>query len=161
MEQFDRILFVCTDNTCRSVIAEAVMRNVCRERKIQIASRGLVVLFPEPLNPKAVAVLAGNQMTPAKEMSEPLEEEDITGDTLILAMTAHDREMIRERFPRARYVYTLGDYAGKPGDVEVPHGGSLADYGACCEYIDLLVKLVAERLFRGEPSIQREREDEI
>ncbi|MCD8054513.1 MAG: phosphotyrosine protein phosphatase [Lachnospiraceae bacterium] len=150
MERYERILFVCMDNTCRSIIAEAVMRNVCRERKLQIASRGLVVLFPEPLNPKAVAVLAGNQMTPAKEMSEPLEEEDITGETLILAMTAHEREMIRERFPQVQHLYTLGDYAGTPGDVEVPHGGSLADYGACCEYIDLLVKLAAERLFRGD-----------
>ncbi len=148
MEAYRRIVFVCMDNTCRSIMAEAVMKSVCQEERIEIASRGLVVLFPEPMNPKAVAVLKGNQMSPAKEMSEPLRAEDITEWTVVLTMTAHERDMVRERFPEAGYVYTLGEFAGQAGDIEEPHGGTLADYGACYEYIDLLVKLVAETLFK-------------
>ena len=109
---------------------------------------GLVVLFPEPLNPKAVAVLTGNQMAPEKAATEGLTAEDVEEGTLVLAMTAREAAQVREDYPGASLVYTLGDFAGKPGDVEEPHGGTLAEYGACCEYIDLLVKLAVERLLR-------------
>lgn len=132
------------------------MRSVCGERKIGIASRGLVVLFPEPLNPKAVAVLKGNQITPAKDKSEPLTAEDITPETLILTMTAKETEMVKEQFPDAKLVTTLGEFAGKPGDVVEPHGGTLAEYGRCYEYIDLLVKFAAESLFRADDARKAE-----
>ena len=36
------------------------------------------------------------------------------------------------------------------GDIEEPLGGSLADYGACYEHIDLLVKVAAEIIFKEE-----------
>jgi len=126
------------------------MKSVCGERKINVCSRGLVVLFPEPLNPKAVAIMTGNQMAPAKESSELLCREDVTPGTLILTMTAKEKAEVREQFPNAPYVMTLGEFAGKPGDIEEPHGGTLAEYGACYEYIDLLVKLAAESFFHAQ-----------
>lgn len=149
MERYKHILFVCMDNTCRSIMAESVMRSVCQEQEIEIASRGLVVLFPEPMNPKAVAVLKGNQLSPCKEMSETLEKADIKWRTLILTMTAHEKEMVLERFPDAENVFVLGEFTGQEGDIEEPHGGTLAAYGSCYEYIDLQVKLVAEILFKA------------
>ena len=148
MAAIRKILFVCMDNTCRSVMAEAVMKSVWRGPKLSIASRGLVVLFPEPLNPNAVAVLTGNQMAPEKTATEALSAADLEEGTLVLAMTSREAAKVREDYPGASLVYTLGDFAGKPGDIEEPHGGTLAEYGACCEYIDLLVKLVVERLLR-------------
>ncbi|MDD6213478.1 MAG: phosphotyrosine protein phosphatase [Clostridiales bacterium] len=161
MDQIKRILFVCMDNTCRSIMAEEVMRSVCRDRKLEIASRGLIVLFPEPLNPKAVAVLTGNQMAPQKECSEGLQESDITEGTLILTMTEKEAQMVKESFPMAENVVSLGAFIGKPGDITEPHGGSLADYGACYEYIDLMVKLAAESLFRSEDNEEKQKtEDE-
>ena len=155
MVTINKMIFVCMDNTCRSIMAEAVMKSVARERRVEIASRGLVVLFPEPLNAKAVAVLTGNQMTPGKSATEALEAEDVTEGTLFLTMTAKEAEMVRERFPKAGLVYTLGEFAGKPGDIEEPHGGMLAEYGACLEYIDLLVKLAAERLMRVQEKLEK------
>ena len=47
-------------------------------------------------------------------------------------------------------------FAGKPGNIEEPHGGTLAEYGACYEYVDLLVKLAAERLFKSGEQEQKE-----
>ena len=49
-------------------------------------------------------------------------------------------------------MHTIGDFAGKPGDIGEPHGGTLAEYGACYEYIDLMVKIAAEIIYRGEES---------
>ena len=155
MSAIHRIIFVCTDNTCRSIMAEAVMKSISRGKQLDILSRGLVVLFPEPLNPKAVAVLAGNQLAPGKTSSEALAKEDLTEGTLLLTMTGKEAAQVKESFPRASLVYTLGEFAGKPGDVEEPHGGSLAEYGACLEYVDLLVKLAAERLLRVQEKLEQ------
>ena len=145
-----KIVLVSTDNTTLSIMAEAVMKTVLRQDR-EVISRGLVVLFPEPLNPKAVAVLKGNQMEPAKEKSEPLTAEDLEGGgVLVLTMTETECNEVRARYGESKAdIYPLGVFANKPGDIVVPHGGSLADYGACYEYIDLVVKMAAE-IISGE-----------
>lgn len=148
MNQIHRVVFVCMTNTCVSNMAESVMRSVFRDGEFEIASRGLVVLFPEPLNPKAVAVMKSNGVMPARDTACQLTAEDITDDTLILTMTSKEAVMVRENFPEARNVSPLGRFAGQPCDIEAPHGGKLAEYGACYEYIDLLVKLAAEKLIK-------------
>lgn len=56
MNTFDKVIFVCNGNTCRSPMAATVMANL--KQDIISESRGMVVLFPEPYNPKAVAVAA-------------------------------------------------------------------------------------------------------
>ena len=155
MVTIEKILFVCMDNTCRSIMAESVMKSVCKDRKIDIASRGLIVLFPEPLNPKAVAVLKGNLLTPSKVRSEALEEKDVTEHTLVLTMTSKEADMVKERFPNHFPVYSLGEFTGKKGNIEEPHGGTLPEYGACYEYVDLLVKLAAEKLIKSGGTDQR------
>ena len=61
MLDFQRIVFICMDNTSGSIMAESifnsVMEQLAPEQQIGVCSRGLVVLFPEPLNPGVVQVL--------------------------------------------------------------------------------------------------------
>jgi len=148
MGKYSKVIFVSTDNTSRSILAEAVMNSVNKKKVVEVCSRGMVVLFPEPMNPKAVAILKGNQMEPSKTSSEQLMESDLTEGTLILAMTAYECALAREKFAGKAEIYTIGEFVGKPGDIAEPHGGTLAEYGACYEYIDLMVKIAAEIIFR-------------
>ncbi len=154
MFPYTKILFIGTDNVCRSVMAETILDSVKGDLPVTIQSRGLVVLFPEPINPKVVAVLKGNEMTPVKEYSEQfVPETDAQDGTLILAMTEKEKQQVlakADQFAGAAEVYTLGEYIGQSGDVNTPHGGTLADYGAYCEYIDILVKMLAEKLFKED-----------
>ena len=53
MEKYDRVIFVSSDDTCKGPMAEGVMKGLIRGRALTTASRGMVVLFPEPINPKA------------------------------------------------------------------------------------------------------------
>lgn len=53
---------------------------------LTIESRGMVVLFPEPLNPKAEAVLTSNGYPQPSHIAMQLEQEDINNDVLILTM---------------------------------------------------------------------------
>ena len=54
---------------------------------LEVISRGLVVLFPEPMNPKAVAILKSRGLEPLHEYSMALEPEDLDSETLVITMT--------------------------------------------------------------------------
>ena len=150
MAKINKVIFVCEDNTCRSIMAEAVMNSINKKKQVKVESRGLIVLFPEPMNPKAIALLKSDQLSPSKESSEALSREDLEPGTLILTMTGHECQQVKEMLGTRVPVYPIGDFVGKPGDIEEPHGGTLAEYGACYEYIDFMVKIAAEIIFRGE-----------
>ena len=134
MNTFDKVIFVCNGNTCRSPMAATVMANL--KQDIISESRGMVVLFPEPYNPKAVAVAAN--------------------DTLVLAMNSHMKQKIYDEYSEAINVYTLSEYAGEPEqDIKDPYGKGIEEYNACFEMICRLVGKVAEYL----DGLSEEKED--
>ena len=59
---YNKIIFVCMGNTCRSPMAATIMQNRLSKYDVIVESRGMVVLFEEPYNPKAVAVAASHNM---------------------------------------------------------------------------------------------------
>lgn len=154
MKQYKKIVFICQDNTCRSVMAEAIMRNVQEnlpmEQRLQVTSRGLVVLFPEPLNPKAVAVIRNNHIETVKTSSRALEENEVVDNTLFLTMTEREKSMMEERYPGASNFYTLREFVGEQGDINEPYGGTMEDYEMVYEHIDLMVKMVAQKMIKTE-----------
>ena len=147
--KYKRVIFVSTDNTCLGPAAESVFNRIVGDREIEAVSRGVVVLFPEPMNAKMVSVMQSHGLELPKEFSEPLTVMDITEETLLLALCDQDVLLVREMFPKAK-VYKFRNFVGEKGDVEVPLGGSLADYEVCYEHIDLLTKMAAEKLFRED-----------
>lgn len=150
MARVKKIIFVCTDNTCLSNMAAAVFEEIRGERDIKVASRGLVVLFPEPINQKTVAILKSHQLELLEEEAKPLESRDFIPGTLVLTMTQGEKQQVKERFPDMPNIFTLREFAGQEGDIIEPLGGTLADYGACYEHIDLLTKVAAEIIFKEE-----------
>ena len=71
------------------------MNAVKGTRPLTVESRGLVVLFPEPLNPKAVAILKSKEMMPAKEYSQEfIPEQDVEEGTLILTMSEKEKQQV-------------------------------------------------------------------
>ena len=52
MKHYDQVLFVCTANTFLSPVAEGIYRYNAPGWMPKGISRGLVVLFEEPINPK-------------------------------------------------------------------------------------------------------------
>ena len=150
MAKVKKIIFVCTDNTCLSNMAAAVFEGIRGGREIDVSSRGLVVLFPEPINQKAVAILKSHQLELLDEEAKPLESRDFIPGTLVLTMTQGEKQQVKERFPDMPNIFTLREFTGQEGDIIEPLGGSLADYGACYEHIDLLTKVAAEIIFKEE-----------
>ena len=121
-------------------MAEAIYKRMDNSGKTEVLSRGLVVLFPEPLNPKTEIVLKKHDLELNDHVAKVLKASDIDENTLILTMTAAHKRKVTEAFPNAGEVYTIKEYAGEMGDVIDPYGGSLLDYEDCYIELGRLVK---------------------
>lgn len=145
MSRYNKLIFVCTGNTCRSPMAEAIYKNLDRESDVKVLSRGLVVLFSEPINPKADVVLRKHDLETSNHVSRGLKASDIDDKTLILTMTEAHKSKIIDDYPRAMNVFTITEYVGEEGDVVDPYGGSLVEYEEC--YVEL-ARLVKKTLYK-------------
>lgn len=108
---------------------------------LDIESKGLVVLFPEPINPKAEAVLVSNGLTMKTHVSEPFVKEDFNDRTLVLAVSRATCEKLRKEFGLSEElpVYVLDEYVNRPQKLTNPYGGTLADYGKCFSELEALI----------------------
>lgn len=152
MKLYNKIVFVAESGTCRAPMAAGILRDIGLKRNIEIVSRGLVVLFPEPLNQKAEAVMISNGLLTEGYMSSPLTAEDFSEDTLVLVMENKQRQKILEVFDgvNPEDVKVLTEYVGDELEIIDPYGGSLQLYGLCYETLLSSIKKLANILNEGE-----------
>ncbi|MFR4351796.1 MAG: phosphotyrosine protein phosphatase [Roseburia sp.] len=150
MKQYNRIMFVADSGTCRAPMAAAILEEYSFKRPVEIIVRGLVVLFPEPLNQKAEAVMISNGINMEGYMSTQLSEEDFSEDTLVLVMEGAQLDKVLEKYERAKPedVFVLTELVGDELEIIDPYGGTLQAYGLCyetmCKTILKLVNLLNE-----------------
>lgn len=142
MKRYSKIIFVCESGTTRAPMAEAIMKEYTIKYPVEIESRGLVVLFPEPLNQKAEAVLISNGINMSEKMSSQLEREDLSPDNLLLTFEAAQKEKILEEFAEAAQanVEVLTELVGDELEIINPYGGTLQSYGLCYETLNKTVQ---------------------
>ena len=126
MKKYDRLIFVSNSDTCRGPMAEAILKSKFLLSELEVESRGLVVLFPEPVNQKAEAILASHGLT-------------MKDHTLILVMEDALKQRIFQEHENVQNTWQLSEYIKEETDVTEPVGGSLADYGACYELLDCMI----------------------
>lgn len=139
MKKYDRLIFVSNSDTCRGPMAEAILKSKFLLSELEVESRGLVVLFPEPVNQKAEAILASHGLTMKDHTAKMLEQEDFDERTLILVMEDALKQRIFQEHENVQSTWQLSEYIKEETDVTEPVGGSLADYGACYELLDSMI----------------------
>lgn len=153
MSRFSRIVFLDEDNTRLSPLASVLFKKKVRAASIDglnIASRGNVVLFPEPVNQKVVEIAKENDVDLSMYSAIALTEDDFSDRTLILAMDNANKTMAYDRFASAVNVYTLKEYLGSSGDLKLPIGGTIEEYSTVVEILkglldNLLLKFTEEK----------------
>ena len=142
MKKYDRLIFVSNSDTCRGPMAEAILKSKFLLSELEVESRGLVVLFPEPVNQKAEAILASHGLTMKDHTAKMLEQEDFDERTLILVMEDALKQRIFQEHENVQNTWQLSEYIKEETDVTEPVGGSHADYGACYELLDCMISSI-------------------
>src|SRR5881396_3798000 len=107
------ILFVCTGNTCRSAIAEAIARKVIIERglsDVEIVSAGTSAWDGAPASDGALLVGMERTLDLSTHRAQTLTRDLVRDADLILAMGPHHLERI-EALGGAGRAYLLSEFA--------------------------------------------------
>ncbi|NLB35100.1 MAG: low molecular weight protein arginine phosphatase [Elusimicrobia bacterium] len=147
----NRLTFVCTGNTCRSVMAEHIMRKKLRSlgrELLEVTSAGIAAHSGFSNIEALFDVLADNGIKYSGNYPRQLDMEVMEEADLILAMTESHLIFIKELFPDfPDKVRLLSDYAyGEKVDVPDPFGGGTEVYSMTFEILERYIDYVLKRL---------------
>lgn len=142
-----KVLFVCTGNTCRSPMAEALFNDICNKKGIEAeASSAGIFADGTPVSQNAVLVMRKMGIDISGKLSTSITVCDTDKFDLILTMTSSHKEILKTMLNVGEKVYTLGEYAGADTDVPDPFGGDEVVYERCRDIIADMIEKVAERI---------------
>ncbi len=151
------ILFVCTGNTCRSPVAEGILKKMMKDHGkgwVKVSSAGISSLENLPATPFAIQVSKDKNVDLSRHRSRQLTKKLLEESGLILVMSQEHLDFIKQvdesssskafllkLFPKSR-LGSNGDRDRGVLFIKDPVGGNLADYERSFKEIEKELKRI-------------------
>ncbi len=135
------IVFVCTGNTCRSPMAEGILKSKLEGKNIKVSSAGIFAIDGSPVSYNAIEALKDRGIDILDYKSSNINSMDLTSFDLILTMTKSHKEWLLQKYKNlknANVIYTLKEFNHDREELDImdPFGGNLEDYRKCADEIE-------------------------
>jgi len=144
------ILFVCTGNTCRSCMVEAIFNSICTKENIAChsVSAGVSVVPFSIISSNALKVIRQRiDENYSIRSAIQLNMKEIKNSDLVLTMTEDIKKILQYNFPSSKEkIYTLNEYVGIDSDFPDPIGGDYNLYLKTFEKFMVSVLILIQRL---------------
>lgn len=146
-----KIMFVCTGNICRSAMAEAILKDKLKNRKIDekfvVCSSGIYAYKGDTSTYEALKTMKDEyNIDLSNHRAVPIRDSKIEEMDLILCMTASHKNSLNYIYPNLENkTFLLKEYVGLEGEVEDPWGGTLNTYLKCAKELDKYIELLLKK----------------
>lgn len=142
------IIFVCTGNTCRSPLAEGLMKKLLQERgidNIDVSSAGLAAYTGDEVSEESVRAAKNYGVDISAHRSRRINSYMLENAVFVCMTAAHEQAL--KPYVEKNRLFVIGE--GIPD----PYGGTQEEYDSCAEKINCSLPDVLSRIISANSEV--------